>query len=174
MVGLDASKMELLSRPGMDPKDRIRTPISIWLKKNTVRRLRSVGAMERGPIISDYFRLRYYLNRANKLSNQVTELRFEIEEVQLFEYNFFAVSQGKNELHKIALAERTGNKIWERTGNTRFGNLEEFCAECLNEFEKSRIKPFRPRKLAAEVQVLMAQETLARLKMLLLKKNYEP
>ena len=130
--------------------------------------------MERGPIVSDYFRLRDYLNRANKLSNQVTELRFEIEELQLFEYNFFAVSQGKSELHKIALAERTANKTWERTGNTRFGNLEEFCAASLNRFENSKTQPVRPRKLTAEAQVLMAQKTSAQLKMLLLKKNYEP
>ena len=130
--------------------------------------------MERGPIISEYFQLRDDLNRANKLSNQETELTFEIEETRLFEYKLVAVSRGKNESHKIALVERTAGKTWERAGATRFRKLEEFCAACLNEVEDSKAKPKRPRKIPDEFKELMSRKVLNCLKMLLLNKGYEP
>ena len=130
--------------------------------------------MERGPIVSEYFRLRDYLNRANKLSNRITEIGFEVEEVRLLEYKLFAISSGQNEIHKIAIAERTVSKIWERTGNTPFSKLEEFCANCLNELERRRTSLARSRKIPGELRDVMAKQISARLKMLLLNKSYEP
>jgi hypothetical protein len=130
--------------------------------------------MERGLIVSEYFRLRDYLNRANKFSNQITEIGFEIEEVQLLQYKFFAVSYGPNESHKIALAERAADKIWERTGNTRFSKLEEFCAENLNQIERVKGPQIKSRKISEPLKILMAREISAHLKMLLLNKGYEP
>jgi hypothetical protein len=130
--------------------------------------------MERGPIVSEYFRLRDYLNRANKLSNRITKIEFEIEEIRLFEYKFFAVSSGQNEIHKIAVAERTESKIWERTGNTPFAKLEEFCAASLNELEERRGPTNRSRKIPHELRELMTKWISKRLRMLLLNKSYEP
>jgi hypothetical protein len=130
--------------------------------------------MERGPIVSEYFKLRDYLNRANKLSNRITKIGFEIEEIRLFEYKLFAVSSGQNEIHKIAIAERTASKIWERTGNTPFAQLEEFCATCLNDEEKRQAPLNRSRKIPHELCELMAKWISTRLKMLQLNKNYEP
>lgn len=130
--------------------------------------------MERGPIVSEYFKLRDYLNRANKLSNRITKIEFEIEEVRLFEYKLFAVSSGQNEVHKIAVAERTASRIWERTGHTPFAQLEEFCAACLNDFEKDRSSAMRSRKILDAAQDVMAKQVSMRLKMLLLNGSYEP
>lgn len=130
--------------------------------------------MERGPIVSEYFKLRDYLNRANKLSNRATKIEFEIGEGQLFEYKLFAVSRGQNEVHKIAVAERTASKIWERTGNTPFAQLEEFCAAGLNDFEVRRPYVGRSRKIPDELLETMAKGIATGLKMLLLNKSYEP
>ncbi len=130
--------------------------------------------MERGPIVSEYFKLRDYLNRANKLSNQTTKIDFKISELQLLQYKFFAVSVGADESHRIALAERTAAKTWERTGHTAFSKLEEFCAQSLNDFEKEFALSVRPRKLSDDTSQRMARGISIRLQMLLINKSYEP
>lgn len=79
--------------------------------------------MKREPIISEYIQLRDYLNRANKLSNEKTELKFEIEQFKLFEYRFYAISESQHETHRIALTECSRAKNWERTGLTNYKNL---------------------------------------------------
>lgn len=76
--------------------------------------------MERGPIVSEYYQLRDYLNRANKLSNQKTTMTFKIEEFSLLEYRLYVISTGTYEIHKLALSERNRSKNWECTGFTRF------------------------------------------------------
>ncbi len=129
--------------------------------------------MERGPIINEYHQLRDYLNRANKLSNQKTELKFEIEQFAIFEYRLYAISQGPYETHKLALAERNRSKTWERTGFTKFRNLEEFCADMLNVEELKEV-PFKTTQISKNILGHLEQKISSSLTDLLLNKLYEP
>ena len=130
--------------------------------------------MERGIIVKEYFELQGYLNRANKLSNQKTEIKFILEQGELFEYRAYAVSFGAHEVHKLAVAERTRAKMWERTGNTRFLNLEEFCAHFLNDMEKDMKFPFSPSFLQDSLLILWSDKLTEKFSMLLLNQNYKP
>lgn len=130
--------------------------------------------MERGPIVSEYHKLRDYLNRANKLSNQKTELKFEIEQFAMFEYRLYAISHGPHETHKLALAERNRNKIWERTGFTSFRNLEEFCTNTLNDVETQQGSPFKTTQISKELMNRLQEKISSSLSHLLLNKFYEP
>jgi hypothetical protein len=88
--------------------------------------------MKRDSIVDEYFQLKNHINRANKLSNQSTELQFEIEEIRSHEYGLFVKSFGNSEKQKLMIAILSSAKIWERAGYTSFQYLEEFCADCLN------------------------------------------
>jgi hypothetical protein len=134
--------------------------------------------MERVSVVKEYFGLRDYLNRANKLSNQKTELKFEIEQNKLFEFRLYAVSYvisiRVQESHKIAIAERTANRTWERTGHTRFRNLEEFCAQFLNQQEEHLDAFHKLREPSDKILKEWSEQITETMKMLLLNKNYEP
>ena len=130
--------------------------------------------MERGPIVSEYHQLRQYLNRANKLSNQKTELKFEIEQTSVIEYRLYAVLVGQFETHRLALAERTRSKTWERTGYTRFVNLEEFCALTLNRIENKRNPNTKSSIVPKELLIEWKQYLSKKLSNLLLNRGYEP
>lgn len=130
--------------------------------------------MERGMIVTEFHQLRTYLNRANKLSNQKTELKFRIESLVLFEYQLSVICVGATESHRLALCHRGRSRTWERTGNTIFGGLEEFCAKVLNSAEALDAIPFRTVQLSSRQLEKLEGEVSHQLKSLLLNKNYEP
>lgn len=130
--------------------------------------------MERGQIVKEYFELREYLNRANKISNLTSKLEFKIEQIELFEYQLCAIIQSKFETHRLALSIRDKRKIWERTGFTRFQILEEYCAKILNKFQENNVQIDRSIKISDLVTERMERAVQDKLKMLLLNKNYEP
>jgi hypothetical protein len=129
--------------------------------------------MEREIIVTEYQKLRDYLNRANKLSNQKSELTFKIEQTNLLSYHLFAVIESNHESHKLALAERTRIRVWERTGYSPFKNLEEFCAATLNLFQANFVLS---KSLYLTKEIIFEFETEINLKLnsLLLNKLYEP
>jgi hypothetical protein len=128
--------------------------------------------MEREIIVTEYQLLREYLNRANKLSNQKSELTFKIEQIDIFKYSLFAIIESNHESHKLALAERTQMRVWERTGYTTFKNLEEFCAGVLNEVETPRLP--RLKYLSTQIIEKLQKEINLKLSNLLLNNAYEP
>lgn len=130
--------------------------------------------MEREPIITQYHQLREYLNRANKVSNQKTQLVFRIEQTELFEYQLSAILQNQFETHRLVLATRDRRRNWERAGFSKFQQLEEYCAYVLNNFEQENNEIYRPLKISDLVAFEMAQKLQDKLKMLLLNKYYEP
>lgn len=129
--------------------------------------------MERGPIVGEYHELRDYLNRANKLSNQKSEINFKIEQSGLFEYCLYAVLQCEHETHRLVLAERSRNKTWERAGYSRFRNLEEFCAKVFNEYREQGLS-HASIHLSVHTTNKMTLELEHKLKNLLLNRSYEP
>jgi hypothetical protein len=92
--------------------------------------------MNRDLIIREYYLLRNFLNRSNKIANQKSELKFIIEQFGMSNYRMYAVIVGQGETHQIAIATRDISKVWERTGLTEFRLFENYCADFLNEFEK--------------------------------------
>lgn len=130
--------------------------------------------MERAPIITQYHQLREYLNRANKVSNQKTQLEFRIEQTELFEYQLCAILQNQFETHRLVIASRDRSRNWERAGFSKFQQLEEYCAVVLNNFEKIELDQFKPMKLSDQIIVKMSRRVQENLKMLLLNKSYEP
>jgi hypothetical protein len=134
--------------------------------------------MERKVIVEEYFQLRDFMNRANRLANQVMEIKFEIEIFDISKYTFYVISRGKNETHRLAIAYRGPGRTWERAGATRFSRFEEFCARCLNEFEDNlddeQAPSKRPRILLDHFKKRLADQMSSRLNMLLLKHGYEP
>ena len=84
------------------------------------------GAMERARVIQDYYQLRNFLNRSNKLANQKSELKFEIVQINPSEYLLYASVVGPDESPRIAIADRGALKTWERTGFTQFRFLETY------------------------------------------------
>lgn len=130
--------------------------------------------MQREPIVSQYHQLRDHLNRANKLANQKMELEFKIEQYVPDQYRLFAISKNEHESHRIALAERGRNKTWERTGFTRYRQLEEFCAFVLNDREKYFGKKSKIKQIESEEISTLQQVISEKIKMLLLNAGYEP
>ena len=130
--------------------------------------------MERALIIKQYLELRDYLNTANKLANQPTEMKFSIEQVELFKYRLFATIATQHEQHRIALTERGPNKTWERTGHSRFRDLENYVAEFLNQREEERRLLVRSSLIPESALQDWAKKLDAKIKMLLLNENYEP
>lgn len=130
--------------------------------------------MERENIIKEYIQLRNLLNRSNKLSNERSELSFEIIEYKPFEYRLFAILESDQEAHKLALAERNRQKIWERTGFTKFKNLEDFCALSLNNYEYLENKSDMPMGITSDKLKAYGQNISNIFADLFLNQSYEP
>ena len=92
--------------------------------------------MERARIIREYYQLRNFLNRGNKIANQASEVRFEIVQINPSEYRLYATAVGPHESPRIAIAVRGDHKTWGRTGFTQFRFLETYCAEFLHKLEE--------------------------------------
>jgi hypothetical protein len=133
------------------------------------------SVFERAKIVGEYFLLRDYMNRANRLSNQATEIKFEIERIGHFGCRLLVVSYSKNEVHhRLSIAERSSDKDWERTGNTGFINLEEYCAQTLSFLERRETQPGKTGPLLDDIMRNLEQELSIRLKNLFLNNSYEP
>jgi hypothetical protein len=128
--------------------------------------------MERGLIVREYFQLREFMNRANTRPNHTTNMKFEIELNRSNEYTLFAISSGKIETYRLAIAVRGGNRSWERAGTTQFQKLEQFCADFLERFEHDQSTTGRSARLSDGFKQRLEKEISSHLKML--KKSYEP
>jgi hypothetical protein len=128
----------------------------------------------RAKIVSEYFQLRDHLNRANRNANQTTKFTFEIAQVSASKYELFVVSRGKNEVHRIAIAGRSVNSAWERSGRTKFGKFEEFCAHCMNEIDVGADVPMFSSKLSDMLKTRLERAVSSKIEMLLLNESYEP
>jgi hypothetical protein len=130
--------------------------------------------MERTQVVSEYFKLRDYLNRGFKLSNLSNKVFFSVEEINLFHYGLYAVSEGKGETHRMLIAERSRTRHWERSGFTDLVHLEEFCADELNTLEMKIGIPIRSINLTPERLNSLSKVISRKLQMLLLNQSYEP
>ena len=87
----------------------------------------------RDAIVLEYFKLKLMFNRGNKTANQKTEPCFDIISVSNFELIFvFGVF---NELphRSIGLCTRDKQGRWKRAGFLELNNLENYCADFLND-----------------------------------------
>lgn len=130
--------------------------------------------MERGPIVQDYHALVGYMNRANKLANEKSDLKFIVDHSEIYEYRCAAVIASMHEAHRLVLAVRTFGGLWERAGYTRFKHIEEYCAYFLNSQEADDELGKRNRYLSTQEQADLGTQFTHRMRMLLLKKSYSP
>lgn len=115
--------------------------------------------MERVKIVKEYFDLRNLLNKSNKLPDEKTKFRFEIMRIELSEYRFYAIVEGRFEEYKVVLCFRDRSRLWAGAGFTPFQNLEDYCASELNKKEFEMCLDLRSFFLT-EVQMTMLSQRL--------------
>jgi hypothetical protein len=130
--------------------------------------------MIRSEIVSDYFQLLKYLNRANQNSDLVTDVRFEIGKDQTDCYVLFAVCYGPSQLAKLALARQAISGKWHTAGFSNFHKIEEFCSTYLNKNAPLATQPKNSIALSDSLRLRLTNNLTTQLKMLLLNNSYEP